>query len=73
MSIINYLDNKQSLFKYTIDLHNQVNKSLGKKIYTYDEVVQIYKEHYNPDEVKSETINQSEKNKSSDLNQNKKD
>jgi hypothetical protein len=52
--IINYLDNKQSLFKYTIDLHNQVNKSLGKKIYTYDEVVQIYKEHYNPDEVKSE-------------------
>ena len=52
--IINYLDNKQSLFKHTIDLHNQVNKSLGKKIYTYDEVVQIYKEHYNPNEVKRE-------------------
>jgi hypothetical protein len=52
--IINYLDNKQSLFKYTIDLHNQVNKSLGKKIYSYDEVVKIYKEHYNPGEVESE-------------------
>ena len=54
--IINYLDNKQSLFKYTIDLHNQVNKSLGKKIYSYDEVVKIYKEHYNPDEVESEKV-----------------
>jgi hypothetical protein len=52
--IINYLDNKQSLFKYTIDLHNQVNKSLGKRIYSYDEVVELYKEHYNPNEVKKE-------------------
>jgi len=52
--IMNHLDNKQALFKFTIDLHNQVNSSLGKKIYTYDEVVQIYKEHYNPDEVKNE-------------------
>ena len=52
--IVNYLDSRQSLFKYTIDLHNQVNKSLGKKIYSYDEVVQIYKEHYNPGEVKTE-------------------
>ena len=52
--IINYLDSKQSLFKYTVDLHNQVNKSLNKKIYTYDEVVDIYKQHYNPDEVAKE-------------------
>lgn len=52
--IINYLNNKQSLFRYTIDLHNQVNKSLGKKIYTYDEVVEIYREHYNKNEVKKE-------------------
>lgn len=52
--IINYLDNRESLFRYTIDLHNQVNKSLGKKIYTYDEVVEIYKEFYNKDEVKKE-------------------
>jgi hypothetical protein len=52
--IMNYLDNKQSLFKYTIDLHNQVNKSLGKKIYSYDEVVNIYKQHYNPGAVKDD-------------------
>lgn len=54
--IINFLENKQSLFKFTIDLHNQVNKSLGKKIYSYDEVVQIYKEHYNPTLVKKESF-----------------
>ena len=52
--IINYLDNKQSLFKFTIDLHNQVNQSLGKKIYSYDEVVQIYKEFYNPEKFLAE-------------------
>lgn len=52
--IINYLDNKQSLFKFTVDLHNIVNKSLGKKIYSYDEVTQIYKQHYNPNAIKAE-------------------
>jgi hypothetical protein len=52
--IISYLDNKQSLFKYTVDLHNLVNKSLGKKIYSYDEVTSIYKNHYNPSAVKAE-------------------
>ena len=52
--IINYLDNKESIFRYTINLHNQVNKSLNKKIYSYDEVVQIYKEHYNKDAVEKE-------------------
>ena len=52
--IINYLDNKESLFRYTIDLHNQVNKSLGKKIYSYDEVVEIYREAYNKKEVEKE-------------------
>ena len=52
--IINYLDNKESIFRYTINLHNQVNKSLGKRIYSYEEVAQIYKEHYNKDAVKQE-------------------
>ena len=52
--IMNYLDSRQSLFKFTIDLHNQVNKSLGKRLYNYDEVVEIYREHYNPEEVKKE-------------------
>ena len=52
--IINHLDNKQALFKYTVDLHNQVNKSLNKKILNYNEVVEIYREHYNKDEVEKE-------------------
>lgn len=52
--IISYLDNKQSLFKYTVDLHNLVNKSLGKKIYSYEEVTDIYKKHYNPSAIKEE-------------------
>ena len=47
MPIINHLDNSNTLFKYTVDLHNQVNKSLNKKIYSYQEVMEIYKNHYN--------------------------
>jgi len=42
-----YLTDANSLFIYTIDLHNEVNKSLGKRIYSYDEVSKIYKKHYN--------------------------
>ena len=45
--IIHHLKNSETLFKYTIDLHNEVNKSLGKRIYTYEEVVVIYKKEYN--------------------------
>ena len=45
--IRNFLTDSNTLFKYTIDLHNEVNKSLGKRIYSYDEVVEIYKKHYN--------------------------
>lgn len=40
----NALDNNDSLFKWTIDMHNEVNKELGKKIYSYEE---IYREFYN--------------------------
>ena len=47
MPIINHLDNSNTLFKYTVDLHNQVNKSLNKKIYSYQEVMKIYENHYN--------------------------
>ena len=45
--IINHLKNSDVLFKYTVDLHNDVNKSLNKKIYTYEEVVKIYQDSYN--------------------------
>jgi len=42
-----YLTDANTLFIYTIDLHNEVNKSLGKKIYSYEEVAKIYRNHYN--------------------------
>jgi hypothetical protein len=45
--IIKYLTNPDTLFRYTIDLHNDVNKSLNKKIYSYEEVVKIYQAHFN--------------------------
>ena len=48
--IINHLENSDSLFRYTIELHNDVNKSLGKRTYIYDEVIEIYKKHYNQTE-----------------------
>ena len=49
--IINHLENSDSLFRYTIELHNDVNKSLGKRTYIYDEVIEIYKKHYNQTET----------------------
>lgn len=45
--IINHLSNSDTLFRYTIELHNDVNISLGKRTYTYDEVVEIYQKAYN--------------------------
>ena len=45
--IIPHLNSKQALVKYVIDLHNIVNKSLGKRIYSYDEVIKLYKNYYN--------------------------
>jgi len=42
-----YLTDPNALFMYTIDLHNEVNKSLGKRIYSYEEVSNLYKHHYN--------------------------
>jgi hypothetical protein len=37
-----FLDNNQLLNKWVIDLHNMVNQSLGKPLYTYQQVYQIY-------------------------------
>jgi len=37
------LENTDSLFRWTIDIHNEVNKETGKRIYSYEEV---YKEYY---------------------------
>lgn len=55
--VINHLNNSSELFQYTIDIHNEVNKTLGKRVYTYDEVVEIYKKHYNPNYISSKIFN----------------
>lgn len=36
------LDSRKDLFRWTIDLHNEVNKMLGKREYTETEVIQYY-------------------------------
>ena len=34
------LKNKKKLFKWTVDLHNKVNKMIGKRIYSYEEALE---------------------------------
>ena len=36
------LDNRKDLFRWTIDLHNEVNTMLGKRKYTETEVIEYY-------------------------------
>ena len=36
------LDSRSDLFRWTIDLHNEVNKMLGKREYSETEVIQYY-------------------------------
>lgn len=36
------LDNRKDLFRWTIDLHNEVNVMLGKRKYTETEVIEYY-------------------------------
>jgi len=40
------LESKEKLVKWLIDIHNEVNKSNNKKIYSYDEVIQKYDKMY---------------------------
>ena len=40
--IDNALKSKDDLVKWLIDVHNEVNKSLGKGEYSYQEVIDIY-------------------------------
>jgi hypothetical protein len=37
-----YLDSRQDLFKWTVILHNEVNKMLGKKEYTETQAIEYY-------------------------------
>ena len=40
------LESKTLLTKWLIDIHNEVNKKNGKRVYSYEEVDEIYKDMY---------------------------
>lgn len=40
------LDTRQDLIEWLIDVHNEVNRMNNKKIYSYNEVYEIYNEMY---------------------------
>ena len=42
LPITTALDNRKDLFRWTIDLHNDVNEMLGKRKYTETEIIQYY-------------------------------
>ena len=37
LPIDKFLESKEKLFQWTVDIHNKVNEDLGKKIYSYEE------------------------------------
>ena len=45
--IENHLENKESLFRWLVDIHNRINIDNGKPEYTYDEVTELYEKMYN--------------------------
>lgn len=49
--VIQHLDNSDSLFRYTILLHNDVNEMLNKPKLSYEEVVKHYKHCYNQESI----------------------
>ena len=45
--IDNHLSSRDTLVKWVIDIHNQVNNELNKKEYTYEEALSLYTEEPN--------------------------
>ena len=41
-----YLTDKESLFKWLVDIHNRVNVKNNKREYSYDEVTELYEKMY---------------------------
>ena len=41
-----HLDNKESLFRWLVDIHNLVNVKNNKREYSYDEVTELYEKMY---------------------------
>ena len=46
LPIEQHLDNKESLFRWSVDLHNRVNVMNNKREYSYDEVTELYEKMY---------------------------
>jgi hypothetical protein len=42
MPVSPHLDNRQDLFRWTVEIHNQVNKSVGKPVVTEVEALRYY-------------------------------
>jgi hypothetical protein len=49
------LSSRDTVLKWTIDIHNEVNKSIGKKILDYDEAITLIKNNYDDKLTKDET------------------
>ena len=45
-SLDNALNNKEALFNWLVDIHNEVNKKNNKKVLSYEEVKNIYEKLY---------------------------
>lgn len=57
-NITNYppkLQSKLEFIKWMIDLHNEVNKKNNKKIYSYDEAIELIKNNFEKDKVVNNT------------------
>jgi hypothetical protein len=79
-NLINYplndtvLSSRDNLLKWTIDMHNSVNKSNGTKVYDYDTAIKLIKDNFNDSnkqpikETFIDTNNQSTNNQLSSSN-----
>jgi hypothetical protein len=53
------LNNRLELFRWTVDMHNEVNVSKGKKVYTYEEAYEEFRkngEYYAGKKTKEEVL-----------------
>ena len=50
LPIEQHLDNKESLFRWLVDIHNRVNVTNNKREYSYDEVTELYEKMYDKSE-----------------------
>jgi hypothetical protein len=64
------LSSRDTLLKWTIDVHNEVNRSIGKKILDYDEAITLIKNNYEDKTTKDKTEDEN-KDKTKDENKDK--